>query len=726
MEDDTETETKTAWEKATEEVKARFFIGSDVHISNTNAASKFEHVLDSFADIDENAAVLLVGDLTNYGLQSEYDSLNEVINNSAMADKTVFSMGNHEFYGGTQERFEENLGQPANEILYYSSTGVSSETMPDDLAATVVVISASDYNGDYTAQYDLLKEALETSNAKNPNAPIIIMGHHGIQDTAYVTNEWYGYYGEGSENDMTALMEQYPQVIHISGHSHATSEDARSIWQEKGYTAIQDGTLSSYFENESGKINPSSGEYSTYPEDYTIATQGLRLDVLDDGTVKIYRMNFLNDEYMYEDEPWVFNVSSQDKPYTLQARTEQSVAPHFSSDAQVTAEASGTSAVVTFPRAEENSNANVDMIHEYKITLTNTQTNEESVYRIFGDYYLAEKKDNFNVTIKGLDAETEYSIEVCAVTSFDKESEAITLDGTITTGEGYTAVYPPETLLDVDFSVNPDGTDANGHTLTVVGTPEFEVDETLGYTVAGFDGSTNGLRYDMTDDDYAQLKKNFTVELYYMPRDTKNNDPLGNTQSSGFCFEQKSGTNTLQFWAHIGGSYITPEADVAQDAWNHVVGTYDGENVKIYLNGELVDSVAANGELKEPPHWLFLGGDTSSSGNIEYQANCKIALARVYTGTMTADDVQAAYEDVLSKSKNTNSYMWGDFNNNSELAADDAAAVLQYVLNNSYKPEEDEIINYLDVNADGEINAADAAAILQKVLNNSYIFNAEM
>ena len=147
-------------------------------------------------------------------------------------------------------RFKEKTSQEANEVLYYGTDGTNSTDINNisSLAATVIKLSAKNYGGDYTDQISMVKTALETSTSKNVNAPIIVMGHHGIPNTAYVTSEWNGTYGE-----ILNLFKKYPQVIHISGHSHATLEDARSIWQDDGYTAIQDGTIGAYFENERAK-----------------------------------------------------------------------------------------------------------------------------------------------------------------------------------------------------------------------------------------------------------------------------------------------------------------------------------------------------------------------------------------------------------------------------------------------------------------------------------------
>ena len=88
----------------------------------------------------------------------------------------------------------------------------------------------------------MVKTALETSTSKNVNAPIIVMGHHGIANTAYVTNEWKGNYGEGTEEDMVALFKQYSQVIHISGHPYVkhTTKKFNSEKQKTQATKIVD------------------------------------------------------------------------------------------------------------------------------------------------------------------------------------------------------------------------------------------------------------------------------------------------------------------------------------------------------------------------------------------------------------------------------------------------------------------------------------------------------
>ena len=643
---------ENTWKAASGDgVKARFFIGSDLHINRTDAQKKLTNALDAFYAVDSDPdAVLFVGDITNNGYESEYQTLMDTINDSKLgkAGKVVLSMGNHEYNTGAStamQRFETKTGQKANQVLYYDDNGSATDTPGDTLAATVIKLSAKNYGGDYTDQYEMVKTALETATEANENAAVIVMGHHGIKDTAYVTNEWYGDYGEGTDKDMIALFEQYPQVIHFSGHSHATLEDARSIYQDDGYTAIQDGTVGAYFENESGKVDPDTGASATRPANSEVSSQALRLDVLDDGTVKIYRMNLSTGDYMYEDEPWTFKPGvASDRPYDSER---ESAAPTFATDATVTAsDIAEKTAKVHFPAATAASGENDDMIHSYKITLTPQDGGSAVTRSVFADYYEATPKDDWTVQISGLAAGTAYDVAVTAVTSFGTESAAIT--GTLTTQAEKPYVTPEPDVLNIDFDSEHGTADANGHALTVFGQPTEKQDETFG-TVYHFDGDDDGFRYTMSEADYDKFKDGYTMEVLVKSTGTTGNeqDFFSNQQSAGCGFALNKNGKTLEFWNNTTSGKAMPTTDGSGviDDWTHLVATYDGQTTKLYVNGTLAASADKAGSLSVPSvHHFFVGGDSNSSGNLEFAANCDIALARLYSGAMNATDVAKTYE----------------------------------------------------------------------------------
>ena len=209
-------------------------------------------------------------------------------------------------------------------------------------------------------------------------------------------------------------MKEYPQVIHISGHSHSTLEDARSIYQDDGYTAIQDSTIGAYFENESGKVDPNTGSGATRPVDSEESSQALRIDVMEDGTVDIYRLDLTDGDYMYAEEPWTFDANdASDRPYTS-ARADQSDVPSFAADAAVTVSAvTKNSAVVHFPAAQAASGENVDMIQAYRITLTPDNGGAAKTVQVFSDYYkdASRQREEWTVKVTGLEQGVTYLLE---------------------------------------------------------------------------------------------------------------------------------------------------------------------------------------------------------------------------------------------------------------------------------------------------------------------------
>lgn len=96
------------------------------------------------------------------------------------------------------------------------------------------------------------------------------------------------------------------------------------------------------------------------------------------------------------------------------------------------------------------------------------------------------------------------------------------------------------------------------------------------------------------------------------------------------------GANKIHFFIT---NYATNEAEavLTPNTWSHVVGTYDGTTIKIYVNGSLVDSHA------------YSGGITSSNGPLQigdaqgYSWDGKIDEVRIYNRALDASEVGQLY-----------------------------------------------------------------------------------
>ncbi len=88
---------------------------------------------------------------------------------------------------------------------------------------------------------------------------------------------------------------------------------------------------------------------------------------------------------------------------------------------------------------------------------------------------------------------------------------------------------------------------------------------------------------------------------------------------------------------YSGGSTLDTAANtVKANEWTHVVGTYDGKTVKIYLNGELKAEVNANIAIPANANTFVIGGTQESR---DWFAGM-IDEYKVYNRGVTADEVK--------------------------------------------------------------------------------------
>jgi hypothetical protein len=183
----------------------------------------------------------------------------------------------------------------------------------------------------------------------------------------------------------------------------------------------------------------------------------------------------------------------------------------------------------------------------------------------------------------------------------------------------------------------------NGHDGSFVGDPEW-VDGKFGKALK-FDGQSSYVLIPHADD--ISPTEEITLASWFKPGVTinanndlrlmsKNNDifllfnyeQLGNL---GFLIKDSGGTN------HVVHS-ITNEW--AADEWYHVAGTYDGKELKIYINGELEATAAYAGAAGTSKLDMWVGAD-----DLPAYFDGAVDEVRLYSATLGDADIKRIMDE---------------------------------------------------------------------------------
>ena len=114
------------------------------------------------------------------------------------------------------------------------------------------------------------------------------------------------------------------------------------------------------------------------------------------------------------------------------------------------------------------------------------------------------------------------------------------------------------------------------------------------------------------------------------------------SQANSFVFPRFDKKNQFTFWLHNGDTWQTLNVGsvIPYMEWNHVVGTYDGSEMKIYVDGTLTGAQSASGGITTNTNPLSIG---YQPGTREYFSGI-IDEVRIYNRALTADEIKASYE----------------------------------------------------------------------------------
>lgn len=426
----------------------RFGVLSDLHAAS--GTPKFEEAVRQLyekAGEEKLDAIVVAGDLTDNGAVEEIQSLKGVLDRQRLAERGtefVFTLGNHDIlydkdpYNGI--RFKQILKD-------YAFKGATEEEIKNGNHHIEIegyhflALNCKKYNGgaEYAPEdLEWLRSKLEKVSEMDPRKPIFLVTHPVVYNTTYGSVD--GTYWH--TKNLHSVIKDYPQVIVFSGHLHFPLNSERSIFQGD-YTTIN--TAATYYcslEGEIDGIRPIDTGGGMEPRDRQDFSQGLYLEVDENGNTRITRMDFFNKDIIKE--PWIIPAPRPDKshllPYADTTREAENTAPYFPEGAAAKILGiSKTSLEIEFDTALDD-----DLVYYYEIHLLDKATGKPAGknYAItYSDFYRTPKPENmkrkaslsldggaFRILFNEFDLSKEYVVKIVAVDSFGLKSEPIYSD----------------------------------------------------------------------------------------------------------------------------------------------------------------------------------------------------------------------------------------------------------------------------------------------------------
>ncbi len=393
--------------------KLRFIVTSDIHykVDTDVEKERFEKGMlkayeyaagETYKGID---AFFAVGDFANSGSEEEMlkfkASLDKVI---APETNKIMMLASHEFHNES--------GQAGAERRLKNIFGLEPDNHFEIKGCNFICLSTEDGCRIKEKKQEWLKERLALSVENSRKAPIFVFQHPHLSDTVYGSINW-------GEDDIIAILADYPQVIDFSGHSHAPINDPRSIHQ-KYLTSLNTGSLS-YFELDEFDLM-----YGTIPPDAKQCAQFYIVEVNDENAVRILSYDiltesFFDNEYLIE-TPW-----NPDSFVYTPERALNEPKPYFDEDTVCVINSESGKLNVEFSQAKTDGYR----VNAYTLTVKNSDKEIIQQKRVCSSYYLNNMPDSISLSFDFPFVPGEYTLEITAHGFWLAKSDKLTFKFTV-------------------------------------------------------------------------------------------------------------------------------------------------------------------------------------------------------------------------------------------------------------------------------------------------------
>lgn len=436
--------------KAIDRSPLTFAVISDTHFGNEVGEGPKVKVTRALQNITSHGrldALVVVGDLTDHGERGEYAQLTEVFQNQSNytypVKQLMFMMGNHDnksnraetIYGKALKSFNNGESYPLH--TYRVIKGCPFITLSMLSRDITDVTDASKAMAAYPeSSLEWLARNMARAQQECPGKPIFVFTHMPPRWTCYATWSEYENAKAWCMSILNPILNDYPQAVVFSGHSHYPIGDPRSIHQganpdseRMNYYTVINTASTTYSELHEGAVDG-----GTTQPGYDSVTEGLIVTVLPNGDIEIRRFDTYRNEEIAPDSRWILRAPFDGSQFTyadVRDRDDNPLGkklysggaePYFADGAEVKLKVEGRAIRVVFPQAYDN-----DCVFRYSVDVINPVNGSKVVSAsIFSQFYLnSHAPESLEYMIEGLMYGKEYIIEVRAYDSYDNESEPL-------------------------------------------------------------------------------------------------------------------------------------------------------------------------------------------------------------------------------------------------------------------------------------------------------------
>lgn len=274
---------------------------SDIHIDSAaenGAAKNYRNAMEKAYELSTTGELDLVFALGDVTQNTVYDTVgtNEISYFKKHSDNfikgdtaLVFCTGNHDVSGtkNYEEDYTKIFTATQADIDRYYKYDVDMDSVNNYTGNRHAVVNGYHFisvgmNSDFVSY---VKPILDELTEKEPNKPVFVGYHDHAADTVYATH-----YAGSSISDVKELLDQYPQSVYFSGHSHNGLENPRAIWQGN-FTAIDTASVRYLDDNSLINFSVKIPVNATHNEVFEIASEAMLVEVDKNNNIRFTAYN---------------------------------------------------------------------------------------------------------------------------------------------------------------------------------------------------------------------------------------------------------------------------------------------------------------------------------------------------------------------------------------------------------------------------------------------------